>query len=432
MPAVTDIELPNKLIPLFSIPRGGLKFRGAYGGRGSGKSVSFALMSAVWGYKNQLRILCTRDTAVSIRDSFHAEVKSAIAKYDWLAEHYEVGEKYIRGKNGTEYIFKGLKKHTTSGIKSTAKIDIAIVEEAEDIVEQSWRDLIPTVRNPLSEIWVIWNPKHEKSPVNKRFRDCPDKDVMMVEMNWQDNPWFSETTLPAEQARDKKNMDEATYNHIWEGKYMPAVEGAIYQKEIAVIISDGRYRSVPHDPLFRVHTVWDLGVANNMRVVMVQKVASELRIIDHIAGAGITVSDHVKALEMRNYRWGRDFIPHDGAHNNGHTGKSTEQILKLMGRRPIVMARDGVEEGIRAAGEALSRMFIDKTKCAVWFESIKSYKRKFNEATGEFTYPIHDEHSHDADTLRYIAMSEKFMTNDDRSATQFSERTPVYDSGVGY
>lgn len=146
-----DVKLPPKLVPVFAPPRGELRYRGAYGGRGSAKSFSFAKMAAIYGYMEPLRILCTRDIQDSIKESFHAELKNAIASEPWLAAAYDVGVDYLRGHNGTEFIFKGL-RHNISSIKSTAQIDLCIVEEAEDVPQYSWDDLEPTIRTPKSEI----------------------------------------------------------------------------------------------------------------------------------------------------------------------------------------------------------------------------------------------------------------------------------------
>ena len=217
MPSVR-IELPPKLVPLFAEKRGAVRYRCAKGGRGSGKSFTFALMAAVWGYAEPLRILCTRDLQVSIKESFHAEVKNAIESIPWLAEHYEVGESFIRGKNGTEFLFRGL-RHNISSIKSLAQIDLCIVEEAEDVPEASWRDLLPTIRAPKSEVWCVWNPRLDGSPVDKRFVKEPPPDAMVVEMNYMDNPWFP-SVLEAQRQHDQRTMDPSTYSHIWEGHYL--------------------------------------------------------------------------------------------------------------------------------------------------------------------------------------------------------------------
>lgn len=212
------VELPPKLVDLFAKPRGAMRYRGAKGGRGSGKSFTFALMAAIWGYAEPLRVLATRELQVSIKESFHAEVKNAIESYPWLAAHYEIGESFIRGANGTEFIFKGL-RHNISSIKSMAQVDLCIVEEAEDVPESSWRDLLPTIRAPKSEVWVIWNPRLDGSPVDKRFVKAAPPNCQVVTLNGNDNPWFP-TVLEAQRKYDQGNMEPALYAHIWEGAYL--------------------------------------------------------------------------------------------------------------------------------------------------------------------------------------------------------------------
>src|SRR5574343_1524165 len=148
-------------------------------------------MAAIYGYAECLRILCTREIQDSIKDSFHAELKNAIASEPWLAAAYDVGVDYLRGKNGTEFLFKGL-RHNIGSIKSTAQIDLCIVEEAEDVPEASWQALEPTIRAPKSELWIIWNPRADGSPVDQRFvKNVPPRSAI-VEMNYCDNPWFPE------------------------------------------------------------------------------------------------------------------------------------------------------------------------------------------------------------------------------------------------
>lgn len=215
---VAKVELPPKLVDLFAPKRGEMRYRAAKGGRGSGKSFTFALMAAIWGYAEPLRILATRELQVSIKESFHAEVKNAIESLPWLAAHYEIGESFIRGANGTEFIFKGL-RHNISSIKSMAQVDLCIVEEAEDVPESSWRDLLPTIRAPKSEIWVIWNPRLDGSPVDKRLVKAMPPKAQVVTLNYSDNPWFPEV-LDAQRRYDQSSMDPALYAHIWEGEYL--------------------------------------------------------------------------------------------------------------------------------------------------------------------------------------------------------------------
>ena len=174
-----QVMLPDALHPVFAQPRSALRYRGAFGGRGSGKSFNFAMMAVLWGYREKLRILATRELQFSIKESFYAELKRAIDSQPFLVAHYTFTQHGIRGKNGTEFLFRGL-RHNMSSIKSMANIDLCIVEEAEDIPEQSWIELEPTIRAVGSEIWVIWNPRVKGSPVDIRLRQNPPPRSMVV------------------------------------------------------------------------------------------------------------------------------------------------------------------------------------------------------------------------------------------------------------
>lgn len=231
--SAVQVELPPKLVDLFVPPRGSMLYRCAHGGRGSAKSFSFAKMAAIWGYVEPMRVLCTREFQASIKESFHAELKSAIASEPWLAAHYDVGIDYLRGDNGTEFIFRGL-RNGISSVKSTAKIDLTIVEEAEDVPEAAWLALEPTVfRQPRAELWAIWNPRLDGSPVDQRFRKSPPEKSRVVEMNWQDNPFFP-PELEALRKREQERLDPATYAHIWEGAYLVNSDSQVLAGKVRV------------------------------------------------------------------------------------------------------------------------------------------------------------------------------------------------------
>lgn len=221
------IRLPPKIKEVFRPVRGEVRYRGAKGGRGSGKSFNFAKMAAVWGVIEPLRFLCTREFQGSIKESFHAELKNAIASEPWLQAAYDVGIDYLRSRiNKTEFLFKGL-RHNVGSVKSMAQIDVCIVEEAEDVPEESWRALIPTIRAPKSEIWVLWNPKKDGSPTDQRFvKDTPPRSII-VEMNYMDNPWFPDV-LNEERLHDQQTLDPETYAHIWLGQYLKIGKASIF------------------------------------------------------------------------------------------------------------------------------------------------------------------------------------------------------------
>jgi len=219
-----QIKLPPKLIPVFSEKR---RIRGAFGGRGSGKTFSFAKMTAIRAYMaaesgQKGVILCAREWMNSLRDSSMAEVKDAINSEPWLRNYFDIGQEYIRTRNGrVEYIFTGLNRNLDS-LKSKAKILIAWVDEAEGVTETAWDKLEPTVRAEGSEIWVTWNPELDGSSTDKRFRKQMaelEGNPLIVEVNYDDNPWFPEP-LEALRKRQQRTLDPNKYAWIWEGAYL--------------------------------------------------------------------------------------------------------------------------------------------------------------------------------------------------------------------
>lgn len=354
-------------------------------------------------------MLCARETQKSIQESVHKLLKDQITLMG-LESFFDVQETRILGVVGSEFTFAGIRQQGVANLKSFEGVDVCWVEEAQVVTKRSWDVLIPTIRKPGSEIWVTFNPELDTDETYRRFVIDPPDGAWVARVNWDDNPWF-----PPELERERLDMlrrDPEGYRTVWGGECRPAVEGAIYAKQIAQLLQGGRLANVPYDPLLKVHTIWDLGLANNMRVVMVQKAASEIRVIDHIAGGPILLADYVAELEARKYRYGTDFIPHDGRAKQTGTGKSTEEMLQAMGRTVRVLPAKDVEEGIRAAAMLMSRLYVDKGRCTEWINSLKRYKRMQNQSTGAFGAPLHDDASHDADTLRYLADAESLMSND--------------------
>lgn len=215
------IQLPPKLIPVF---HGESRYRGAYGGRGSAKTRSFALMSAVKAYifaeaGREGIILCCRQFQNSLSDSSMMEVKLAIQSVDWLSDYFDIGEKYIRTKNKrVSYVFSGLDRNIDS-IKSKARVLLSWIDEAENVSEEAYKKLIPTVREDDSEVWVTWNPETRGSATDKRFRSNSPLNSNIIELNWRDNPKFPKV-LGLERQADKERLSDAEYRWIWEGAYL--------------------------------------------------------------------------------------------------------------------------------------------------------------------------------------------------------------------
>jgi phage terminase large subunit len=401
---VLTAQLPDWAEELFQPYR----YKVMHGGRGSAKSWTVARVLLIEAARRPLRIGCFREVQDSIRDSVHRLLCDQIQAMG-LGAHYTVTRDEIRHLNGSMFVFAGLAQHTVESIKSFEGLDRAWIEEGQVVSKRSWDVLTPTIRAPGSEIWVTMNPHLETDETYQRFIANPAPGSWIRRINWRDNPWFP--TVLDDERRLCEKRDPDNYGNIWEGEPLRVAEGAIYRNEVDAMYVAGRVRPVPHDPILKVHTVWDLGWNDAMSIGLFQRSAAELRCIGYIEDSHHTVDWYVRELEKnKEYRWGFDFIPHDGRSRDHNSGKSTEDILKAMGRSVTVLPQLSVEEGIKAARMAFPRLYVDDTRCARFLECLKRYRRivsKLGEAMG----PLHDEYSHGADMWRYAAMSVDMMHN---------------------
>jgi phage terminase large subunit len=403
-----NVEFPEKLGFLLTKQA---RYKGAKGGRGSAKSWSFARALLVLGSTRKLRILCTREVQKSIKQSVHKLLKDQIEAMG-LTSFYRVLENEIRGSNGSEFSFSGLSDQTVDSIKSFEGCDIVWVEEAQSVSKRSWSVLIPTIRKEGSEIWLSFNPELETDETYDRFITNQPDDAIIVDMNYTDNPWFPEV-LDKERLHAKATLPKTEYENIWEGKCMPAVQGAIYYDEIAKAEEEGRVCNVPHDPKLKVQVVFDLGWNDAMSISLVQKNGSALGVIENIEDSHKTLAHYSALLKEKKYNWGKVYLPHDGRHKDYRTGKSAEDIMKGLGWDVEITPNISIEDGIRLTRMTFPRLYMDKTKAARLVQCAKRYRRSINQQTNEPGAPLHDEWSHGADNLRYIAVNAESMTNED-------------------
>lgn len=218
-----SLQIPRAMAPFLAPAR----YKGAKGGRGSGKSHNAARILLVRGLSEPQRILCAREIQKSIKDSVHKLLSDLIVKMG-LGGAYEVQRDVIKGPNGTEFLFIGLQDHTADSIKSYEGVDVCWVEEAHTVAKRSWEILIPTIRKPGSEIWATWNPESPDDPVEHIFGQHALAGTVCVTMNWRDNPWF-----PAELEAERlhlQRMNADLYAHVWEGQYRTAA-GLMFKRD---------------------------------------------------------------------------------------------------------------------------------------------------------------------------------------------------------
>ena len=392
------IKLPPKLLSVFAPARGELRYRCAYGGRGSGKSFTFAKMAAIWGVVEPLRVLCTRELQDSIKESFHAELKNAIASEPWLAASYDVGVDYLRGRNGTEFIFKGL-RHNIGSIKSISGIDLCIVEEAEDVPEASWQALEPTIRAPKSEVWAIWNPRLDGSPVDLRFLKSTPPRAAVVEMNYPDNPWFP-LVLEEQRLHQRSTLDAETYAHIWQGAYLKQGKANIFSGKwrVGELQPDDTW----HGPYFGV----DFGFASDPTAGVKCWISPDERqlYVEHEAGGvGVELDDTAKLLV--------EGLPDIARHAVYADNARPESISHLRrpdpyGRRPHLPRIEAVSKGPGSVEDGIAHLkafsaIVVHPRCVETIKEMERYSYKVDRLTGDVLPVIVDAWNHYIDALRY-------------------------------
>lgn len=395
----TSVNIPEALAPLFSPAR----YKFARGGRGSGKSWGIARALLVQAASSPHRVLCAREVQTSIKQSVHQLLSDQIEALG-LGSFFEVMANEIRGSNGSTFMFRGLSDLTADSIKSLEGCTRVWLEEAQTISARSWRILTPTIRADGSEIWASYNPELDTDETHQRAVVRPHPDTVSIVMNWRDNPWFP-AELEKERQHAKATMSAEEYAHVWEGQCRPAVEGAIYAGEMADVLMQGRISRVPHDELLKVHTIWDLGWNDSMSIILAQRAASELRIIDYIEDSHRALPEYVAELQAMPYTWGTDWLPHDGFAHKHQTGKSDSEVLQALGRVTDMTPNVDVEQGIRTARLVFPRIWFNDTPGVQrLIECLKRYRRNVSKSTGEPGSPRHDVYSHGADAFRYFAL----------------------------
>lgn len=393
------------------------RYKVMYGGRGGGKSWTIARALLLDGLQSPGRILCARETMKSMSDSVHEVLSKQIQAMN-LGGRYQVLANEIRGIGiDTQFGYAGLRQQGITNIKSWEGARRCWVEEAQVVSKKSWEVLTPTIRAAGSEIWMGLNPELDTDYTYTEYVTDPQPDSIVIPVNWRDNPW-----LPAELDKErlaKLARDPEGYRTIWEGECRAAVQGAIYAQEIDGMQRAGRFTRVPYDPLLPVHTIWDLGWNDLMVIILVQRVGSELRVIGAIMDNLRTLDSYVQELTALGYRWGTDWIPHDGRAKNTHTGKSTEEMLRAMHRKVQIVPNIGIEDGIKAARMMFPRVVIDKG-AAPLLNSLKRYKR-VEHSNGTFGAPMHDDASHGADAWRYLAVVADKLSNGQQETYDYNK-----------
>lgn len=389
-----------------------------YGGRGGGKSQAVALALLAKGMQTPTRVLCTRELQISIADSVHRLLSDLIRKHH-LEGFYEILQTTIRGKNGTEFLFKGL-KHNITEIKGLEGIDLVWVEEAENISERSWELLIPTIRKDGSEIWIVLNPRNATDPTYRRFIAQQHDDVMACKVSWRDNPFFPDVLR--KEMEKLQQIDPEAAAHIWEGELDTRRSGAVYAKQLSKAREEGRICRVPYDPSSEVFTAWDLGFGDATSIWWLQFVGRELRWLDYYENAGEQLGHYASIVKSKPYNYMKDghFLPHDGGAGNIR-GDSVRSQLDGMGLHNTVLTREtDINPGIELLRQTISYSVFDNENTNDGVHALDNYAYEWDDDRGVFkSKPKHDWASNGADAARYAARAAALIKGD------ITDRQPI-------
>lgn len=388
-----QIQIPPKLIPVFVAEN--VRYRGAYGGRGSAKTRTFALMTAVKAYQLAEAgvsgaILCAREFMNSLADSSMEEIKQAIQSVDWLNDYFDIGQHYIRTRNGLiSYIFCGL-RHNLDSIKSKARILLCWVDEAEKVSEMAWRKLTPTVREDNSEIWVTWNPEVNGSPTDLRFRKSTPDNAVVVELNYQDNPFFPDV-LEQERLNDLARLDYASYAWIWEGAYLENSDKQVLNGKYIIEEFDNDLYKKAERLLFGA----DFGFANDPNTLIRSFILNDCLYIEYEAyGVNIELDEmdsfYDSVPESRKWSIKGDCSRPETISHIKRKGFNISAAKKWQG---------SVEDGI-AYLRGFKKIIIHP-RCKHTAEEARLYSYKTDRVTEEVLPIIEDKNNHCWDAIRY-------------------------------
>ncbi len=412
LPEPIDIQFTEKLQCLFEPWR----YKVLWGGRAAGRSWGVARALLLLGMRKPLRVLCARELQNSLTESVHKLLSDQINLLG-LGNFWDVQVGRIFSRPGvffhpdrpgsalweSSFSFEGIKNNTTA-IKSYEGIDYCWVEEANKVSKSSWQVLIPTIRNPGSEIWLTFNPDLKTDFTYKHFVLRESANKVVVHMTYRDNPWISSEMLG--EMEEMKADDEDDYLNIWEGQCRVVLDGVVYAKEIRRAMKEGRITRVRYDPSVPVLTFFDLGRADKTAIWFVQIVGQQFRVIDYFEDSGEDITYYLRHMQGMGYVFGDVHLPHDAKAKRLGSKRTIEEVVKAAGYRVRIVAKLSLTDGINAARMVFRNCYFDEKATETGLDRLRHYRYKVVE--GQYSSdPVHDEHSDGADAFRYMGIALK-------------------------
>jgi len=377
------IQTPRWALPLLKPSR----YKGAHGGRGSGKSHCFAeMMIEAHIIDPKSRSVCVREVQKSLSQSVKRLLEMKIEQMN-AGAYFEVQEAVIKSKKGDGLIiFQGMQNHTADSIKSLEGYDRAWVEEAQSLSQKSLDLLRPTIRKPESELWFTWNPRQASDPVDHLLRGPnPPPDGVVLPVNYEDNPWFPDV-LREEMEYDKRR-DPDKFHHVWRGGYLSNSEASVFRNWRVEEFE------APADAIHRLGADW--GFAVDPTTLVRCHIIGRTLYIDFEAyrvGCEIMDTPDLFMTVPESEKWP---IVADSARPETISFMQKHGFPKIM---TAVKGPKSVEEGVEWLK---SYDVVVHPRCVHTIDELTLYSYKTDPLTGKILPILEDKKNHVIDALRY-------------------------------
>jgi len=379
--AALSIPTPRAFVPLLQPAR----YKGAHGGRGSGKSHFFAESLIEQHIMRKVDAVCIREYQRTLQQSVKKLLETKIAAMN-VGAHFDVQDKLIMSKRGGVTIFEGMQNHTADSIKSLEGFGIAWVEEAQSLSQRSLDLLRPTLRTEDSELWFGWNPNQSTDPVDALLRgENPPPGAVVVQVNYEDNPWFPQV-LRDEMEYDKRR-DPDKYRHVWRGAYQQNSEARVFR--------NWRVEEFDIDPAWTLRQGADWGFAVDPSALVQGAIVGRTLYVAHEAyrvGCDIDFLPDLFRSVPEAERWptvADSSRPETISYMQRHG--FPKMLAAIKGARSL-------EEGI----EFLKTFdIVVHPRCVHTIDELTAYSWEVDELTGLVLPKLRDKDNHVIDALRY-------------------------------
>jgi phage terminase large subunit len=376
-----QIKTPEVFLPLLQPAR----YKGAHGGRGSGKSHNFGDLWLEENVTDKYDFVCLRETLKSLEFSVKKLLEEKISSFN-AGAYFEVQDRRILSKHGGVTIFEGMQNHTADSIKSLEGFDRAWFTEAQRASEKSLTLLRPTIRKPGSQLWFDWNPENETDPIDQLLRgEVPPKDAIVVQANYLDNPFLPDVLR--EEMEFDRARDPDKYAWVWLGQYKQNSEARVFK--------NWKVEEFEIDPTALLRQGADWGFAVDPTVLVQCYIVGRKLYVPYEAyrvGCEITDTPALFMTVPDSERWP---ITADSARPETISYMQKHGFPKIM---PAVKGPKSLEEGV----EFLKSFdIIVHPRCKHTIDELTLYSYKIDPLTNLIMPVLDDKDNHVIDALRY-------------------------------